>query len=379
MKIDKKSINSNKQTNKKTSKNISFSTKSDSYEVLIRDDFNDLPELISALGEYSKIVIISDDRVISIYGNELKKSLSHLAKGDDVLFITFFNGEKYKNIATVMEIYSKMIEENVSRDAIVVALGGGVVGDIAGFVASTYMRGVDFLQIPTTLLACVDSSIGGKTGFDYMDKKNMIGSFYQPRLVYMPLSCLMSLDEKDYISAMAEIIKHALIRDKDYLSYIRENKAKILARDISTLSELIARSVEIKLGVVSADERESGLRKILNFGHSIGHAVESLLKYEKPHGECVSLGIVSASYISMKLGYINEDEYADILAVLSDFNLPIGVGGLGAAEVFDELFYDKKTRAGKLNIICLEKIGQASIRDDISDELIKEAISEILR
>ncbi len=346
------------------------------YKIKFKDGFEGLLSSIKELNNsYSKLVIISDENVASIYKEEVMKVLS--GAGLETFFIAFFAGEKSKNLANISSIYENLIDYKIDRDSLIIALGGGVVGDIAGFVAATYMRGIDYVQVPTTLLAQVDSSIGGKTGFNHSSKKNIVGAFYPPILVYSNINSLKTLDNRQFANGMAELIKHAIICDRDYLDFLYDNSEEIKDMDFELLSKAIKRSCEIKSEVVSKDEKEKGIRKILNFGHSVGHAIESLLNYDLLHGECVSLGMAFAAKLSLDLGGISKQEYEKIIEILLAYNLPVKIK-IDAKAIYQELFYDKKSSFGKIGIICLDGIAEPYFKDDCSKVEILGALASII-
>jgi len=249
---------------------------------------------------------------------------------------------------------------------------------LAGFAAATYLRGIDFIQVPTTLLAMADSSIGGKTGVDFMAYKNMIGAFHQPKLVYMNLSTLKTLPKREFNSGMSEIIKHGLIKDADYYRWICKNHDKIRSLDYETLKEMVVRSCIIKKNVVEADPKEKGDRALLNFGHTIGHAIEKLLDFKYLHGECVAIGMISAGYISYKRNHISKDDLDGIINIIKSFDLPTGISGLSPEEVYNVTKLDKKMNSDKIKFICLEDIGKAVIDMTISKDEMTEAIQFVL-
>ena len=258
------------------------------------------------------------------------------------------------------------------------ALGGGVTGDITGFVASTYLRGIDFVQIPTTLLSQVDSSIGGKTGVDFDAYKNMVGAFYMPKLVYINISSLSTLPKRLFLSGMAEILKHGLIKDKEYFDWLCRNQNKICNKDFETLKKMIYFSCCIKKDVVEKDPKEKGERALLNFGHTIGHAVEKLKDFSLLHGECVSIGISAAAYISMKIGNLSEEDYKIINNSLTMFELPINTDNLNAKEVVEATLSDKKMDSGQIKFIVLNRLGEGKIDKSISKNMIYEAAGTII-
>ena len=287
--------------------------------------------------------------------------------------------KKTRSLGTVEDIYETLIVNKFDRNDMLLALGGGVTGDITGFAAATYLRGIDFVQVPTTLLSQVDSSIGGKTGVDFKAYKNMVGAFYMPKLVYMNLSTLNSLPEREYLEGMGEIIKHGLIRDKEYFYWLKENKDKIISRDYETVKKMIFVSCNIKRVVVENDPKEKGERAVLNFGHTIGHAVEKAKNFSLLHGECVAIGMAAATYISLKKGNIAEEEYNEINNVISDFKLPVYTTGILASDVVKATKNDKKMDSGVIKFITLEKNGHAIIDRTISEELLLEATETVIR
>ncbi|MFT4143271.1 MAG: 3-dehydroquinate synthase [Mobilitalea sp.] len=257
-------------------------------------------------------------------------------------------------------------------------MGGGVVGDLTGFVAATYLRGIQFIQVPTSLLSMVDSSIGGKTGVDYKAYKNMVGAFHQPKLVYMNLSSLNTLSEAEYFSGMGEIIKHGLIKNSGYYAWIKANFEGISKKNIDVLQDMIYQSCEIKRQVVENDPKEKGERALLNFGHTIGHSVEKLMNFKLLHGECVCLGMAAAAYLSYKRTYLTQAEYQDILECISLFLQPIKVEGLDAEQVYEVTKLDKKMDSTKIRFILLQGIGNSVIDTSVTKEEMLEAIGEIL-
>lgn len=348
------------------------------YSIEIRNDFESLTTHLQNLGykKEQKICIVSDSQVADIYMNSLTLLLEN--SFENVFSFIFSAGESSKNIDTVQMLYEHLIKSGFDRHDFLIALGGGVVGDLTGFVASTYLRGIDFVQIPTSLLAQVDSSIGGKTGVDFKQYKNMVGAFYQPKLVYMNLSVLQTLSKRQFSSGIAEILKHGLIKDRTYFEWMVQNFEPIFALEPNILEEMIFRSCEIKRDVVENDPKEKGERALLNFGHTIGHAVEKLSDFSLYHGECVSIGCIAASYLSWKMERISDADLASIRKVFTDFNLPVSVKGQAAKEILKTSKSDKKMKAGKINFILLNEIGNAYIYSDFTDDEILLAIDYIL-
>lgn len=342
------------------------------YKIYIENSFEMIPDLLMehSYGYSRKIGIITDSNVKQ---HQLKNLLDTL-EGFDCFVFSFQAGEKSKNFDTIQKLYTQLVENAFDRHCCLLALGGGVVGDLTGFVASTYMRGLGYIQIPTSLLAQVDSSVGGKTGYDFMGYKNMIGSFYQPKLVYMNLRTLRTLPVKEFNAGMAEVIKHGIIQDESYYKFLVQNKEAIRDLKDEALIKMVKDSCAIKANVVSIDEKEMGLREILNFGHTLGHAIESVYHFEYLHGECVALGMIGALYMSYQLGYIKDEILREVKALICYFNLPSILPDLDIDEVYKALFHDKKAKEGKIKFILSKGIGSVYTTSDIQDELIMNAL-----
>ncbi|WP_099468130.1 3-dehydroquinate synthase [Konateibacter massiliensis] len=346
------------------------------YDIVIEHSFAQLANELQALDLGNrKLCIVTDSNVGGIYAKELEEILKTVAGG--VVTYTFPAGEENKNLDTVRNLYEKLIIEKFDRKDMLVALGGGVVGDLTGYAAATYLRGIDFIQIPTTLLSQVDSSIGGKTGVDFDAYKNMVGAFHQPRLVYMNLSALTSLSEAQFYSGMGEILKHGLIKNEGYYIWLIEHLYEIYEKEMDILEEMVYESCLIKSAVVQKDPTEQGDRALLNFGHTIGHAVEKLKNFELLHGECVALGSVAASYLSWKRGNLTKEEFYEIRDMYVAFNLPITVTGIVPEEVLEAVKRDKKMDSGQIKFILLKKMGKAVIDSTVTDEELLEAIQFI--
>lgn len=357
---------------------INVDTPHKKYKIIFEETFTNLPNTIQSLNKkYSKIAIITDSNVGPIYTNELKQLLEPL--GIEILDFTFPSGEKNKNYKIINTFYEFLINNLFDRQSLLIALGGGVTGDMVGFTAATYMRGIDFVQVPTSLLAQVDSSIGGKTGIDFNGYKNIIGAFYQPELVYINTSTLKTLPKIEFNSGMGELIKHGFIMDSNYLDRIEATQEAVKALEHEALSQLIARSCEIKAEIVSQDEKEQGIRAILNFGHTIGHAIERLMNFTKLHGECVALGMIASSHISYALGDITKEELLRVERIVKLFDLPTTVFGLDSDLVYNELFYDKKTNHNKINIVLLKGLGHCYQNRNLDEKIIKEGLKVILK
>lgn len=347
------------------------------YSIELTQDFTALAKHLQKLGyqKCQKACIVTDSHVAPLYA----KTVSNILKDvfDVVIVHTIEAGEANKNLDTVGDLYETLIQNHFDRRDLLVALGGGVVGDLTGFTAATYLRGIDFIQVPTTLLSQVDSSIGGKTGVDFMQYKNMVGAFYQPKLVYMNLATLKSLPKKQIVSGMGEIIKHGLIKDVAYYKWLSAHHDKILSLEPEVLEEMIYRSCNIKREVVELDPTEKGDRALLNFGHTIGHAIEKLCDFSLYHGECVGLGIISAAYLSLKQGHITEDEFNGIKDCLISFDFQTSIEGLNPKEVLAATKSDKKMVGNQVKFILLKELGNAYIYRELTDEQILEGIAYV--
>jgi 3-dehydroquinate synthase len=309
-----------------------------------------------------------------LYLQQLAEALR--AGGVEVISIVLEDGERYKDWASLNRIYDALLERRCDRKTTLIALGGGVVGDLAGFAAATYMRGIPFIQVPTTLLAQVDSSIGGKTGINHRLGKNMIGAFYQPRLVLADTAVLASLPPRELSAGMAEVIKHGLIRDGAFFAWLERNMEKVLACDPLALAHTVRRCCEIKAAVVAEDERESGVRILLNFGHTFGHAIESGLGYGNwLHGEAVAAGMVMAADLSRRVGLIAQADVERIIALLKRARLPPAPPGIAPERLLELMGVDKKAEGGELRFVLLDKIGSASVHADVPTAALQQALA----
>ena len=346
------------------------------YDIIIARDFSNLAESVSSLVTGRKICVVTDSHVACHY---LKDVVSVLGQtGNEIYTYTFEAGEENKNLNTVQGIYEHLILNHFDRNDYLVALGGGVVGDTVGYAAATYLRGISFIQIPTTLLAQVDSSIGGKTGVDFNAYKNMVGAFHMPKLVYSNVSTFSSLDTRMYLSGMGEVIKHGIIKDKDFYEWIRANVSGIMNRDSEVLEYLVYMNCMIKKAVVELDPKEKGDRALLNFGHTLGHAIEKLMNFKLYHGECVVLGSVCALSISKKRGFISEEEYNDAIEMFKKFNFNLKVTGLTPKDILKTSKSDKKMDSGVIKFILVKKIGDAYIDRTVTDNEILESCKAVL-
>lgn len=342
------------------------------YHIYLEPDFAKLPEAVEPLNiKERKLCIVADSTTAELYGAELKEILKETCTY--VSMFVFPAGEVNKTLNTVKDLYEHLILEKFDRKDMLVALGGGVVGDLTGFAAATYLRGIGFIQIPTTLLSQVDSSIGGKTGVDFDAYKNMVGAFHMPRLVYMNLNVLKTLPDRQFACGMGEIIKHGLIQDSDYLEKLSTYQREICEKNYAALLWMVAGSCKVKRHVVEEDPTEQGIRAWLNFGHTIGHSVEKLKDFTLCHGECVAIGCAAAAWMSWKRGLISEKEKEAAEQLLLDYQLPVRVKGLKPEDIVKTTKLDKKMDAGKVKFVLLKKIGEAFVTRDVEDEELLRA------
>lgn len=347
------------------------------YDIVLDKSFDELAERIEGLGfKDRRIAVITDTNVEPLYAKEVIKELEKVA--GTVICHAIKAGEDFKNLDSIYEIYDVLISNRFDRHDLIVALGGGVVGDMAGFTAATYLRGISFVQVPTTLLAQTDSSVGGKTGVDFKGYKNMIGAFHMPRLVYINISTLKTLDGRQYASGFAEIMKHGLIKDQNFYTWLLDNIYEINDKEDDVVMEMVERSLSVKKAVVEKDPTEKGDRMLLNFGHTLGHAIEKAKNFELYHGECVALGCVAAAFISWKRELISMEEYYEIRDMFVPFNLPISVDDIDASEVLKNVKSDKKGDLNTVKFILLKSIGKAVIVNDVSDGEMIAALEEII-
>jgi 3-dehydroquinate synthase len=320
-----------------------------------------------------RYAIIADDHVAALFGERLLSSLTN--NSIDAEMITFVRGEESKNIATVADLCSRLARSGFDRKDGLLALGGGVTGDITGFVAASYMRSIPFAQIPTTLLAQVDSSVGGKTGVDIPEGKNLVGAFYQPKAVFIDSKVLLELPESELLNGLAEVIKYGVIYDRDFFQFLETNRKDILALDLLVLDDVIARCCKIKAAVVEADEKESDFRRILNFGHTIGHAAEAVSGYKLVHGSAVAMGMVAAAELAVLKGIFDEREKERLKILINKFGLPATIPPeYDRAKIQEYLLADKKTIGGKVFFVLPTTIGKVIITDEVEAELIAKVL-----
>jgi len=335
---------------------VAIKTPNKTYDILIEK----LPEIEIN----KKVAIITNPKVSGLHINYLTNKL----KAKELIIITLPDGEEYKNWQSIEYVLDRLFDAKFDRNSVLIAFGGGVIGDMTGFAASIFLRGVEFIQIPTTLLAMVDSSVGGKTGINNKYGKNLIGSFYQPEAVYIDTHFLSTLEKREFSAGMAEIIKMAVMFDKEFFENIKNDKL--------TLEEMIKRAVELKAEVVNQDEKEKGVRSVLNYGHTFGHVIENLTNYKTYlHGEAVAIGMVMANELSKELGFLSEKEAEEIKKLLKRYNLPTDFNINDPEEFYAHFFLDKKTTDNKIKFIIPQNLGQYKIVKDIP----KEKVIKILK
>jgi len=325
------------------------------------------------LSRSARAVMVSDDRVGPLHGDLLATSL-HQA-GFQTIRVELPPGEEHKTVQSLWRIYDTVLAAGIERDTPLLALGGGVIGDMAGFAAATLLRGIPLVQIPTTLLAMVDASIGGKTGVNHPVGKNLIGAFHQPIAVFIDPLTLGTLPPRELRGGLAECIKHQVIRDAEGFADMERHIERALAVDVDYLSALVAQNVAIKAAVVEADPFEQGQRAHLNFGHTFGHAIETVSRYAWSHGECVALGMVAASRLAVRLGMLDEASCRRIVSLIRAAGLPVSGMSLDVDAVVAAMAFDKKVRSARLRFVLPLRIGEVCIRDDVPLELVRDAVA----
>ncbi|MFO7446684.1 MAG: 3-dehydroquinate synthase [Ignavibacteriaceae bacterium] len=338
-------------------KKINVELKDNPYSVFLGKSI--LPQLqttISRFNLYKKILVIIDENVERLHSDRVRTALD--SNYNKILFYVLKPGEKSKSYTELNKIYSYMLENNYGRDSLIIVIGGGVTGDLGAFAASTFMRGVQLIHIPTTLLAAVDSSIGGKTGINFNSKKNMVGTFYQPKFVFIDIDFLQTLPKGEITSGAGEIIKYAYMADNSFYNYTNENLLKLFDFNLNVLQELIFNSALIKAGVVSQDEKESGIRKILNLGHTFAHAFESDLNFKIKHGEAVTAGVITALILSNKRGLLTDKKFEEFISLPMKMKLNKKITSFNIENVFSLMHSDKKNREGKIKFVLVSDIGK---------------------
>jgi 3-dehydroquinate synthase len=349
------------------------------YPVFIQPDIiADTGKKLKQFGFSGKAVVISDSNVYALYGEKCIQSIKEA--GFKTFHFVVPAGETSKSHEEAITIYDFLIKNRIERNDVVVALGGGMVGDLAGFVAATYLRGVPWIQVPTTLIGMVDASIGGKVAVNHVRGKNLIGAFYQPRMVVEDINTLLTLPAREMNSGWAEVIKHGLIIDEKYFRLLERSSAQLLKLEQEMTGKVVAWSARIKAQIVSEDEREKGKRIILNFGHTLAHGLEAATEYSLfLHGEAVSIGMVAAAMISCRSGMLSQDSLVRIRAVLKQFKLPVDCTGVSVQSVLSSMQLDKKVRNEAVNWVLLEKIGKTKISDAVEKNVILDVLHEVIK
>nr|WP_092067639.1 3-dehydroquinate synthase [Dendrosporobacter quercicolus]NSL46696.1 3-dehydroquinate synthase [Dendrosporobacter quercicolus DSM 1736]SDL60698.1 3-dehydroquinate synthase [Dendrosporobacter quercicolus] len=348
-----------------------------SYPIMIGpNSLSQIGPVLKELNLAGKILVVSDEQVGKIYGDPVLEQLSAAGFTAELLLVP--PGEGTKSLEIAQLVFTRAITMGLDRRSPIAALGGGVVGDLTGFIAATYLRGIPLIQLPTSLLAQVDSSVGGKVAVNHPLGKNLIGAFYQPRAVIIDIQTVSTLPERELATGLAEVIKHGLIADAALFTYLQINHRQITGRDAGALTHIIKRSCEIKAGVVEQDEREAGLRMILNFGHTIAHAIEATAGYGRyNHGEAVAIGMHGAALISCYLGLCTPALVAVVKSAISKYRLPLTADDCAPADILSLLTRDKKTVGGKVHWVLLTDIGKVVIRNNVPDEVVSRALTEL--
>lgn len=352
-------------------------TQSHDYPIVITaqsgNKTSNMAEQITSYVRGKQLLIVTNETVAPLYLAALQAQLALHFK---VAVCILADGEQYKNQASIDKIYDALMAQHFNRDVTLIALGGGVIGDMTGFAAASFMRGVDFIQIPTTLLSQVDSSVGGKTGINHPQGKNMIGAFWQPQMVLADMNTLQTLPERELSAGLAEVIKYALIMDIEFLDWLEEHLPAMMALDLEVLAIAVKRCCQYKADIVAQDEREAGIRAILNFGHTFGHVIETHQGYGNwLHGEAVAAGMVQAAELSQKLGWLSDSDVARVKRVLSLAKLPITPPAIDVDTALKLMGHDKKVKQGQIRLILLKSLGEAVLTDEFDAQLLNEVLS----
>ena len=345
-----------------------------SYSIVIGSGIVDEIRAFVCQAEYSPHgMIVTDTNIAPFCAEQIAAAIAGAGVRTEIIEVPA--GESSKSLTQANELFTRAIELGLDRRSPIFALGGGVVGDLAGFVAATYMRGVPFIQIPTSLLAQVDSSVGGKVAVNHMLGKNLIGAFYQPDAVFMDLDFLKTLPAREIATGLGEIIKYGIIYDADFFAWLEVNRADVLALEPAATSYMIARSCEIKADVVRQDEREGGLRRILNFGHTIAHAIEKETGYARyRHGEAVAIGMAGAADISVQMGLLPDADRVRMNELSRAMGLPLSAESVTADAMYEDLFHDKKTVGGRIHWVLADSIGKVSVHSDVPEEMVRKTL-----
>jgi 3-dehydroquinate synthase len=354
------------------------------YEIVIGSgNLAELGKLVEEAKWGREIFIITDPLVNDLYGDIVRKGTKAKVKTIEVQ-----RGERYKNLGEAAKLYDELVKLKAHRDSLIIALGGGVIGDLAGFIAATYMRGINYIQVPTTLLAQVDAAIGGKTGVNHPKGKNLIGCFYQPKAVLIDVALLATLPARELRTGLAEVVKYGVIEDADFFKFLEANAHHLNTKAfedeetkqaaLKLWQTIVLEAVKVKAKIVEKDEKEKGLRMVLNFGHTVGHAVESLTHYRTyNHGEAVAIGMIAAALIANKMRMLDNEGVQRLKGLLEKLELPTRIEGLSVKKLVAYLGVDKKVKAGKVNFVLPEKLGRVVIRNDVPAGVIKQVLAEL--
>jgi len=349
-----------------------------SYDILIGYPLDEIGRILKKFTPGIKALIITNPRIAGYYLETIDRSLRKV--GFQVFVAEVPDGEEHKSLDEAGKLYAKCVEHRLERESIILGLGGGVIGDLAGYVAATFMRGLPIVQVPTTLLAQVDSSVGGKVAVNLPQGKNLVGSFYQPLLVYIDLTVLNTLPAEEMEAGLAEVIKYGVILDKNFFEYLERNIGRLRGLEFRVLEGVVSRCCTLKAIVVEKDEREKGLRSILNFGHTLGHALEALSEYkEYKHGQAVAIGMVGACRIAERMGLLKTEARERIEHLIGEAGLPRRIETeLSIEGIIQVLSLDKKVRAGKVRFVLPERIGRVVVRDDIPEQIVRDVVQELM-
>lgn len=353
--------------------NLTVHTQSHDYPIVITSQC-DMAAKITPYIKGKQVMIVTNTTVEKLY---LKPLVEGLEPNFKVMSVVLPDGEQYKTQQYIDQIYDALMDNHCNRDITLIALGGGVIGDMTGFAAASFMRGVNFIQIPTTLLSQVDSSVGGKTGINHPKGKNMIGAFWQPQMVLADMYTLTTLPQRELSAGMAEVIKYALIMDAEFLTWLEHNMAALMGLDKVALAEAVARCCQYKADIVAEDEREAGKRALLNFGHTFGHVIETHEGYGQwLHGEAVAAGMVQAAQLSAKMGWISSEEVKRICAVLQSAKLPIKPPVIDPQTALELMQHDKKVKSGQVRLILLKSLGEAVVTTDFDQTQLEAVLKD---
>ncbi len=351
--------------------------KENSYEIIInRNGFASLSKEISSRELFKNILLVVDKSVYKFHKTKIDKFIkSHKGKIETLVLDV---NENKKNDATLNKIYDKLIKKNFGRDSLLVAVGGGIIGDVCGYAAATFSRGIQYIQVPTTLLAAVDSSVGGKTGINFGNVKNIVGAFYQPKLVLIDFSFFTTLKEREIICGLGEIMKYGFLSNNEFFLFVQSNIKKLLSLANYQINHAVFESVLFKTGVVVSDEKERGVRKILNFGHTFAHAIEVEKNHKILHGEAVIIGMVAALFLSNEIGLLKESLLLTYLLMFSEVKSKIKITSLDKKKVFAAMKSDKKNKDNKINFVLLEEIGQLIVDVEANNKQINKSLNNAL-